>query len=108
ICHGLAPSKRKDKQIRIVAKSRNSAIQLTVEDNGVGLDAQGRSGEEHTSMGHRITDKRIDLFNKSYHDHIQWHIENRVGADGAVEGTRAHIAILIGKTHVTEMRREVS
>ena len=108
ICHGLAPPNRKDNQIRIVAKSRNSAIQLTVEDNGVGLDAQGRSGEEHTSMGHRITDKRIDLFNKSYHDHIQWHIENRVGADGAVEGTRAHIAILIGKTHVTEMRREVS
>ncbi|MFB2118271.1 tetratricopeptide repeat protein [Parapedobacter sp. 2B3] len=98
ICHGLAPSDRKDKRLRIVAKSRGSAIQLTVEDNGVGLGEPtvGRAG--HQSMGHRITDKRIDLFNKSYRDHIQWNIENTVGPDGAVEGTRAHIAILIGDT----------
>src|SRR5690606_5815831 len=98
ICHGLAPSDRKDKRLRIVAKSRGSAIQLTVEDNGVGLGepAVGRAG--HQSMGHRITDKRIDLFNQSYRDHNQWNIENTVGPDGAVEGTRAHIAILIGDT----------
>ncbi|HWK98811.1 MAG TPA: tetratricopeptide repeat protein, partial [Parapedobacter sp.] len=35
ICHGLAPSKQKEKHLRIVAKSGGSAIQLTVEDNGV-------------------------------------------------------------------------
>ncbi|HWL00360.1 MAG TPA: hypothetical protein VNQ55_10450, partial [Parapedobacter sp.] len=64
--------------------------------------------KEHKSMGHRITDKRIDLFNKSYRDHIKWHIENRVGPDGAVEGARAHIAIAIEETQVTEMQHEVS
>ncbi len=108
ICHGLAPSERKDKRLRIVAKSRGLTIQLIVEDNGVGLGEQGADCKEHKSMGHRITDKRIDLFNKSYGDQIQWRIENRVGPDGTVKGTRAHIAILIGDTQVTEMRREVS
>jgi len=108
ICHGLAPSRRKDKHLRIVAKSIGTAIQLIVEDNGVGLGAQPTARKEHTSMGHHITDKRIDLFNKSYRDQIQWHIENRVGPDGAVEGTRAHIAIVIEDTQVTEIHHEVS
>lgn len=108
ICHGLAPSKRAYKHLRIVATSGRSAIQLTVEDNGVGLGEPAMEPKEHKSMGHRITDKRIDLFNKSYRDHIQWYIENRIAPDGMIEGTRAHIAILIEDTQVTEMRREVS
>src|SRR5690606_20641167 len=108
ICHGLAPSNRKDKRLRIVAKSGGSAVQLIVEDNGVGLGEPSVGHKEHTSMGHQITDKRIELFNKSYRDQIQWNIENRVGPDGTVEGTRAHLAILIADTQVTEMRREVS
>ncbi|MEC3879195.1 tetratricopeptide repeat protein [Parapedobacter sp. 10938] len=108
ICHGLAPSDRKDKRLQIVAKSRGSAIQLTVEDNGVGLRKPAMECKDHKSMGHEITDKRIDLFNKSYRDHIQWNIENHMGPDGTVAGTRAQVAILIGDTQVTEMRREVS
>lgn len=108
ICHGLAPSKRKDKCLRIVAKSRESAIQLIVEDNGVGLGERAAERKDHKSMGHQITDKRIELFNKSYRDHIQWGIENRTGPDGAVDGTRAHIAIRIGHPQVVEMKREVS
>ncbi len=108
ICHGLAPSKRKDKCLRIVAASCGSAIQLTVEDNGVGLGEQAVERKDHKSMGHQITDKRINLFNKSYRDHIQWSIENRIGPDGTVEGTSAHVTILIEDTQVTEMRREVS
>ncbi|MGV3763030.1 tetratricopeptide repeat-containing sensor histidine kinase [Parapedobacter sp.] len=108
LCHGLAPSGRRDKRLRIVARSDGSAIQLTVEDNGVGLGEPLTDRSDHKSMGHRITDKRIDLFNKSYRDHIQWNIENRLSPDGTVEGTRAHIAILIADTQVSEMRREVS
>lgn len=107
ICHGLAPSGRKDKRLRIVAKSDGTAIQLTVEDNGVGLGEPATEHKEHKSMGHEITDKRIDLFNKSYRDHIQWRIENRTGPEGAVEGACAHIAILIGDKQVSEMRGEV-
>lgn len=108
ICHGLAPSKRKDKHLRIVASSRGETIELSVEDNGVGLGKPATERTDHKSMGHQITDKRIDLFNKSYRDHIQWSIENRMGPDGTVEGTRAHVAILIGHTQVVEMKREVS
>ena len=102
VCHGLSPSDRKDKQLRIVARSGASHIQLTIEDNGVGLGDTGSEQTGHTSMGHKITDKRIDLFNKSYHDHIQWRIENRIGPHGNVEGTRAHIAIFIVESQAAE------
>ena len=111
ICHGLAPSPQKDKHLRIVAASCGEAIELTVEDNGVGLpvgDAAQPRNDGHTSMGHRITDKRIDLYNKSYRDQIRWHIENRIGPDGAVAGARAHIAIRIGDSQPVEMAAEVS
>ena len=111
ICHGLAPSPRKEKYLRIVAASCGSAIELTVEDNGVGLVADDEPKERtdgHTSMGHRITDKRIDLYNKSYRDQIRWNIENRIGPDGTVAGARAHIAIRISESQPVEMPAEVS
>src|SRR5690606_33801189 len=65
ICHGLSPSDRADKQLRIIAKSCPMAIHLTVEDNGVGLGEPKVERAGHKSMGHRITNKRIELFNKS-------------------------------------------
>jgi len=106
ICHGLAPSSRHEKRLLIAAKSGASHIQLTIEDNGVGMDVLSAQRADHKSMGHQITDKRIDLFNKSYQDHIQWQVENVMKADGSVAGTRVQLSIFIieAKTEVGEMR----
>src|SRR5690606_23730669 len=37
ICHGLSPSQSKEKNLRITAKSEAAHIEVTIEDNGVGL-----------------------------------------------------------------------
>jgi len=95
ICHGLAPSNRREKRLWITAKSGAAHIQLTIEDNGMGLAEQGIGQTSHKSMGHQITDKRVDLYNKSYQDQIQWRIENLIDLDGQVGGTRVQVAIFI-------------
>lgn len=95
ICHGLSPSRREEKCLQITAKSGAAHIQLLIEDNGVGLPAGETVRTGHKSMGHKITNKRIDLFNTSYQDHIQWHIENLLDTDGSIGGTRVQIAIFI-------------
>lgn len=95
ICHGLSPSNRKEKCLQITAKTGAAHIQLMIEDNGVGLTDCETVQTGHTSMGHKITDKRINLFNASYQDHIQWRIENLLDPDGKVGGTRVQITIFI-------------
>ncbi len=95
ICHGLAPSSRAEKKLLITATCDDHRIHITIEDNGVGLGESGQGEITHKSMGHHITDKRINLFNMSYHDHIQWHITNRLDADGHVMGARVEVSISI-------------
>src|SRR5690606_24616693 len=95
ICHGLAPSSRHEKRLLIAAKSGASHIQLTIEDNGVGMDVLSAQRADHKSMGHQITDKRIDLHNKSYQDPNQWPDEHVMTADRTVAWTRVQLSIFI-------------
>ena len=95
ICHGLAPSSRAEKILLITATCAASHIQINIEDNGVGLVKSDEEIASHKSMGHEITDKRVNLFNMSYQDHIQWRIENRLDADGMVVGACVEVSILI-------------
>ncbi len=94
ICHGLTPSSRAEKILLITAISGETHIQIVIEDNGIGL-VKNREVTSHKSMGHHITDKRINLFNMSYQDHIQWRIENKFDADGNILGARVEVSILI-------------
>ncbi|MGK6352563.1 tetratricopeptide repeat-containing sensor histidine kinase [Parapedobacter sp. DT-150] len=95
ICHGLTPSSRAEKTLLITATCEASHILINIEDNGVGLVNRDEGVTRHKSMGHGITDKRINLFNMSYPDHIQWHIENRLDAHGNILGARVEVSILI-------------
>lgn len=95
ICHGLAPSLRLEKNLMVTATCDASRIQITIEDNGVGLGKSDVEVTDHKSMGHGITDKRINLFNMSYQDHIQWQIRNRLDAEGTTMGAYVEISILI-------------
>ena len=68
---------------------------IDIEDNGAGLSTNKTTTDGHTSMGHKITDKRIELYNKSYPDHISWHIEPIADVHGNPKGTRVRLAIRI-------------
>jgi len=94
ICHGLSPSDRHDKTLRITASSDIAHIRIEIEDNGVGLIHSNSETTSHRSMGHKITNKRISLFNSSFQDYIQWRIEDKRDANG-VTGARVEITILI-------------
>ncbi|MEC3879193.1 tetratricopeptide repeat protein [Parapedobacter sp. 10938] len=99
IWHGLLASERSDKRIAICSRSDANGIVITIEDNGVGFVKSAPSRDGHTSMGHRITDKRIELYNSNFPDHIEWHIESIADAEGQPSGTRVQLIIRIDAHH---------
>lgn len=97
IWHGLLPSAKPLKKLAITATSSDSAIHIIIEDNGVGFVERGTKIHGHTSMGHRITDRRIELYNKSFADHIDWQIHGITDECGNLVGTRVLLTICIDR-----------
>lgn len=95
IWHGLMPSDRPDKCIAIVARSGSSTITIDITDNGIGFVSKSAPREGHTSMGHKITDKRVELYNSSLPDYIDWHIGPITDATGKMVGTQVQLTIHI-------------
>lgn len=95
IWHGLLPSERRYKRIAISARSDITGIVIVIEDNGVGFVPKAPSVDGHTSMGHSITNKRIELYNSSFSDHINWRIEPMTDVNGNLSGTRVELIIRI-------------
>ncbi len=93
IWHGLLPSDKPHKRLMIEAVSTDSGIVISIEDNGVGFVEHEPEVRGHTSMGHRITNKRIELYNKSFGGHIDWHIKGLTDAQGNATGTRVQVII---------------
>ncbi len=97
IWHGLLPSEKPQKKIMIEAISRDSGIIINIEDNGVGFTEHGSESRGHKSMGHRITTKRIELYNKSFGGRIDWEIKGITDSDGNTQGTRVQVIIGIDR-----------
>lgn len=97
IWHGLLPSQKSHKRLMIEAISTDSGITISIEDNGVGFVNHKPEPRGHTSMGHRITNKRIELYNKSFGGHIDWHIKGLTDAEGNLAGTRVQVTIGIDR-----------
>lgn len=96
IWHGLLPSDRAEKTITISAHSDASGIVVAIADNGVGVKKpMTPRNDGHRSMGHKITDRRIELYNGSFTDQIDWHIEPVVDAAGCLTGTRVQVTFRI-------------
>lgn len=96
IWHGLLPSERAEKTISITAHSDASGIVIVIVDNGVGFkQPTAPRNDGHTSIGHKITDKRIELYNSSFPDHIDWNIEPINDDTGHPTGTRVQVTIRI-------------
>jgi tetratricopeptide (TPR) repeat protein len=69
INHGLIPGEGKG-LVSIDLKLKDGFILCTIEDNGIGRDASRemnkKRGENHNSLGTRITASRLDLVNELY------------------------------------------
>lgn len=87
IWHGLLPSNQAHKRLKIEVGETEHSIEISIEDNGVGMknmdDFSEGSDEQKKSLGTKITKERIRQFNQSFPDcQIQLKItqgENQVG-----------------------------
>ena len=61
IWHGLS---RKEGQghLRITVSPAGEALRITIEDDGVGRQANAKNGSGHASLGTTITKERLDLW----------------------------------------------
>jgi len=96
IWHGLLPSKSDKKLllIKIIPDSKN--LQIVIEDNGVGRNKTAKKSiqKPHKSMGMQIIKERIELFNQSYTEKINYKIIDKIDKDGDPSGTKVIINML--------------
>ena len=90
IWHGLLPSKRDEKVLLLEVISEEKNIRIIIDDNGIGRkNTNAKSPKDaHKSMGMKIIKERIDLYNKSYPDTIEYEVIDKVNAEGEPAGTR--------------------
>ncbi|MBT0810494.1 tetratricopeptide repeat protein [Litoribacter ruber] len=85
IWHGLLKSEKPEKRISIEITHTAEGYEICITDNGVGR--RKNSSNEHTSLGTKITQDRIDLFNQSN----QWQIDFTI--HDLAEGTKVCILL---------------
>lgn len=95
IWHGLLLSKKEVKKVSISIESKADATFIYIEDNGIGRDQRKtyNNNKKHKSMGMQITKERIDLYNKTHENSIQFEINDLKDANGNAIDTQ--IAFLI-------------
>jgi tetratricopeptide (TPR) repeat protein len=99
ICHGLIPMDGKG-FVNIDLKLKDEFIICTIEDNGIGREAakersQKREGNNHNSLGTRITASRLDLVNELYGTSLRTIYTDLKNEKGEPSGTRVEIHIPI-------------
>lgn len=87
--HGLVPSKKPVKQLRMDISPNQDGYCIVVEDNGIGRTAAGSQTSLHgkQSLGMQISQERIELFNINYHPVINVRIDDLYERQNAC-GTR--------------------
>jgi len=95
IWHGLLPSKRDEKILRIEIIPEDKAIKIVIDDNGVGRQNKKSVIEEkpHDSMGMQITRDRIELYNKSHAAKLHCKVIDKKDEKGQPIGTRVILEI---------------
>ncbi len=95
IWHGLLHSDKPDKELVVRISEEEDACIFTIEDNGVGRDkareVKSRSATAKKSFGMKITNKRVELFNKNFASQIEIDVRDLVSTDGEVAGTAVEI-----------------
>lgn len=97
IRHGLAYKKAEGGLLKINFSKAGDAIVCTITDNGIGRQASNQlksaSHIEYQSKGMSLTQKRIDLMNKTRHSHIRLSIVDLYHPNQAAAGTEVKIFI---------------
>lgn len=95
IWHGLIPSKKDKKILEIEIIRDNNDGYLIIKDNGVGRNNNkvGPTVDLHKSLGTRITQDRIDLFNKTCQSIISFEIVDLYDDQQASVGTKVILSL---------------
>lgn len=96
IWHGLLPSKRDVKTLEICVLSEEDNTQIIIEDNGVGRKKTLNTSVKnpHKSMGVQIIKERIELFNQSYSEKINYEIVDKTDKEDQPLGTKVIVNLL--------------
>jgi tetratricopeptide (TPR) repeat protein len=90
IWHGLLPSKNQEKKLVLGIMQKGQDVVIRITDNGVGRGTNG-GNSLHESMGTKITQERITLFNKYKDKKISFGFEDLKHKDGTPLGTRVNV-----------------
>lgn len=95
IWHGLLPGNKEKKELNIEVVFKDDQAKIIIEDNGVGrVNAKKYKGNnDHKSMGIRITQDRIDFFNKNYKSNIHCETVDKIDESGLSDGTRVILTL---------------
>ncbi|MCC5920692.1 MAG: histidine kinase [Cyclobacteriaceae bacterium] len=96
IWHGLLPDNKPIKKLTIRVKQKDqSKVSIEIEDNGVGRKEIEKSGSNlHKSMGTKITQDRIDLFNQTGNLKVQFQTIDLTDHNGNRSGTKIIIDLI--------------
>ncbi|MFM9911844.1 MAG: histidine kinase [Chitinophagaceae bacterium] len=97
IVHGLAHSEEKGLMLTVMASLENEKIKYTVQDNGVGRAQASVYNQQnkpyHKSVGLKITEDRINLFNKHPDGNDFVHFTDLLDNEKNPAGTRVEIML---------------
>ncbi len=92
IWHGLLPSKNEEKKLQLAIWQEGQDVIISITDNGVGRGAHA-GNTLHQSMGTKITQERIALFNIYKDKKISFGFEDLRDKEGVPLGTRVNILL---------------
>jgi tetratricopeptide (TPR) repeat protein len=99
IVHGIAHSDKKDLTLTVSATLENNYIKYVIEDNGIGRiqaeDYNKINKLHHKSIGLKITEDRIHLFNQNENANGHITITDLYTADNTPGGTRVEVKIKV-------------
>lgn len=99
IVHGIAHSDKKDLTLTVSATLENDYIKYVIEDNGIGRvqaeDYNKINKLHHKSVGLKITEDRIYLFNRNENANGRVKITDLYTADNTPCGTRVEVKIKV-------------
>ena len=97
IVHGIAHSDRTDLKLTVSAKLENDYIKYVIEDNGIGRSQSANYNKlnklHHKSVGLKITEDRIHLFNQEQNFDEYIKIIDLYNPDNNPGGTRVEVKI---------------
>jgi len=97
IVHGLMPSRSEDLVLTVAARLDGDSIRYVIQDNGIGREQallyKVRNKPHHKSVGLKITEERINIFNRRSKSNGSVIITDLYDEEKRAVGTRVEITI---------------